>query len=565
MCDVIFITPNISDSIRHESMGTLLLATILKENGISAKVWNLSKFGDINDFESYINNAVKIIGEAHPKVVSFYTRCDFYHVDLRLAEAIKSNFKDIYVVFGGPQADITAVDTISEAPYVDFICCGEGEKTIYPFFASLIKNKPDTTVDGLVWRDGEEVIKNPRPVMLDELDSLPFIDYSLAECGDMRVDKLFPIEVGRGCPFGCVFCSTKSFWGRKYRLKSSQRIFEEIKQINKTLGVTRFNFLHDMFTFNRKNIIEICGLIKTLDFPMKWACSARLDCLDPELVDIMKDAGLIHVYFGIETGSPRMQKLINKRLKLENAAELLEYINSKGIVMTTSFIYGFPDEGEEDISMTMSFIAKLLNMENVKIQTHLCAFLPETDLTKAYKDKLTPTEQFSDIIGDYAVIECMDLIKSHPKLFDQMYEYKTELRKKLEYFEVFFKVYKLMITVYNYLHEKYGENGMFSMYEDFVKANNDALSKIGDISEGQIVKEIINDDKFAKSFNNDENFDIISDFYRLNAMASSKTMTMETICFDIKCVDKYKSLAEYPKGKFTVICNNGKFATLTNK
>lgn len=564
MCEVVFITPNINDSIRYESMGTLLLATILKENDIDAKVYNLAKFGDINDFDNYLNNAVAKIEEINPKIVSFYTRCDFYHVDLRLAEVIKSRFPDIYIVFGGPQADITAVDTINEIPYVDFVCCGEGEETIYPFFRSLLQGNPDLSIDGLVYRDGEKIIKNPRPAMLADLDTLPFVDYSLADCSDMNVDKLFPIEVGRGCPFGCVFCSTKSFWGRKYRLKTSNRIFEEVKAINKELGVTRFNFLHDMFTFNRKNIIEICGLLKTLDFPIKWACSARLDCLDPELVDIMVDAGLVHIYFGIESGSPRIQKLINKRLNLENAVELLDYISKKGIVITTSFIYGFPEETEEDISQTMSLIGKCLDMENVKIQTHLCAFLGETDLTKNYKEFLTPTERYSDIIGEYVVDECMDLIKKHPQLFDQMYEYKTELRKKLEYFELFFKVWKLVNPIYKYLAKKYDKDAIFDMYCDFVNKNLDILQQC-DSDEKQIIEGIISDDKFVKSFKDDVNFDIITDFYRLTQMSVFKQSGIETICFDIKCLNKHTDLNDYERGVYAVISNNGKFASLKQK
>ena len=562
MCDVIFITPNINDSIRQESMGTLLLATILKENGINCEVWNIAKFGDINDFDAFLNNAVLKIEEKQPKIVSFYTRCDFYHVELRLAECIKEKFSDINIVFGGPQADITCEDTIKEIPYVDYICCGEGEKTIYPFLDSILKGEPDLSIDGLVYREGEKIIKNPRPLMHDDSDSLPYIDYSLANCSDTNVDKLFPVEVGRGCPFGCVFCSTKSFWGRKYRLKSSERIFNEIKAINKELGVTRFNFLHDMFTFNRKNIIEICKLLKTLDFPIKWACSARLDCIDQELVDIMVDAGLVHIYFGIESGSPRMQKIINKRLKLDNAVELLDYISQKDIVVTTSFIYGFPEETEEDVLHTMSLIAKLYQMKNIKIQTHLCAFLSETDLTKNYKDFLTPTERFSNIIGEYAIEECRPLIEAHPKLFDQMYEYKTDLRKKLEYFEIFFIIWGKISHIYNYLSTKYSKDKLLDMYFDFVDDNKEILEEYNSLDPEEIARKVIENDKFALRFTDDEKYDIIFDYYRLERVSHSKEIldggvSIDTYCFNPNCRKKFLSIADFSREQTVVVCTKG--------
>ena len=220
MCDVVFITPNMSNHIQYESMGTLLLATILKENNIKSEVWSFAKFGDINNFEMFLNNVIKNIEESNPKIVSFYTRCDLYHVNLRMAELIKKRFDDIYIVFAGPQADIMAENTLKLIPYVDFVCCGEGERTIYPFFKSLLEKNPNIAIDGLVYRDNLNVVKNPRPAMIEDLDTLPMIDYSIVDPATKIENKTFPIEVGRGCPFNCVFCSTKSFWGRKYRLKT---------------------------------------------------------------------------------------------------------------------------------------------------------------------------------------------------------------------------------------------------------------------------------------------------------------------------------------------------------
>ncbi len=571
MSDVVFITPNISNRIQHESTGTLLLATILNEKNVSCEVWNFAKFGDINNFEIFLENIIKSIKESNPKIVSFYTRCDVYHIDIKISEHIKKYFKDIYIVFGGPQADITAEETLKQIPYVDYICCGEGEKIIYPFFKSLLQKKPDISVDGLVYRTDLEIIKNPRPIMIDDLDTLPFIDYSIVDSTTLIEDKIFPIEVGRGCPFNCVFCSTKSFWGRKYRLKTSQRIFEEIKAVNRELGITKFNFLHDMFTFKRKNIIEICTLLKTLDFPIKWACSARLDCLDKELIDIMFEAGLAQIYFGIETGSPRMQKLINKRLNIENAEEILRYINDKGILITTSFIYGFPEETKEDISQTMSMISRLMLMEKMNVQTHLCAFLPKTDLTEMYKGFLTVAEKQSNVTGDYVVDECKDLIENYPELFEQLFEYKTELRNQLKHFETFVNVWSARKPIYNYVAELYTESKLFDMYCDFVNDNNDILENVKVFDADKASDKIFMNDNFLLRFSNDENYDIISDYVKLQRMLKSSvseknTSNMDVVSFDANCINnKALSIKEYTRGEYMVICNNGKFACFPKK
>lgn len=568
MCDVVFITPNMIDSIAYESMGTMELATILNSNGIKCEIIPFVRIANIKNFDVFLENTIKVIEEKKPKIVSFYTRCDSYHISLRLAQIIKERFKDIYVVFGGPQADTTSEDTIRRIPYVDFVCCGEGEKTIYPFFSSLLSGQPDLTIPGLVYRVGDTVEKNPRPELIEDLNSLPMIDFSLAKYNDLTHEKIFAIEVGRGCPFGCVFCSTNSFWGRRFRLKSPERIFNEIKKIHEITGITKFHFMHDMFTFKKSNVIEICKLLKTLDFPIQWVCSARLDCLDYEVIDAMIDAGMYSIYFGVETGSPRMQKLVNKNLNIENAVEIIGYLNSKNINIITSFIYGFPEETEEDFCQTLSLISNLMNFENVDVQTHLCAFLPKTPLTQKYKDYLTPTQHFSNFTGEVAIDECRDIIENNPELFDQVMEYRTELREKLEHFGTFIKVWRIMSPVYNYISQKYPQDRMIDMYFDFMEANSEVLDKCNFLEKAKSAKEVIKNDKFILRYADDENYDAILDYYRMYAMSSANNgsdYSTGVLCFDPNGIKEYSSIADFPKGSYVVVCKRGKFAAFPKK
>ncbi len=563
MCEVLFITPNLVDSITYESMGTLELATILSSHGISCEIIPFVKIANIKNFDLFLENTIKIIEEKRPKIVSFYTRCDTYHISLRLAQVIKEHFKGIYIVLGGPQSDTTSQKTIERIPYVDFVCCGEGENTIHPFFSSLLSGTPDLTIPGLVYRDGGLVKSNPRPVLVENLDTLPMVDFSLAKYDDWSSDMVFAIEVGRGCPFGCVFCSTNSFWGRRYRLKSPERIFNEIKDIHQRFGITRFHFMHDMFTFKKSNILEICKLLKTLDFKIEWVCSARLDCLDFEMIDAMIDAGMYNIYFGVESGSPRMQKLINKNLNIENAVSIIGYLDSKNIEIQTSFIYGFPEETEEDVCHTLSLISKLMQFKNVDVQTHLCAFLPQTPLTQKYKESLTPTQHYSNFTGEVAIDECKDIIDNNPELFDQVMEYKTELREKLQYFGTFIKVWRKMSPVYNYLAKKYSSDKLLDMYFDFVNDNKEILEKHSFLEKAKSARRIINNDKFISRFADDERYDIISDYYRLETVSHSEEisnggMSIDTYCFNPNCMKKYSNIDEYPREQTVVVCTNGK-------
>lgn len=564
MNDVLFITPNDRSALEYESVGTLQLATILKNNGVRCRVVPFWSIGSLERFAEFLDSAVTLVGEEQPKIVSFYTRCDTYHIVLRMAQRIKQQFPNIYIVCGGPQSDITAEDTIRQIPWVDFVCCGEGETTIYPFFTSLLQESPDLSIAGLVYRCADTVCKNPRPEYIADLDSLDAIDYSLTEFGKQTEDP-FPIDVGRGCPFACTFCSTKTFWGRKYRLKSPKRIVEEIQSIHDKFGKTQFKFAHDMFTMNRSKVIETCELIQKLDFPVEWSCSARTDCIDKELLDVMADAGMKSIYFGIESGSARMQMLINKKLKLDSAVELMEHLDNRNVEYVASFIFGFPEETEEDLSQTMAMIGKILSLKKSRVQTHLCTFMGGTELSQIYQSQMTPVETYSNITGSFAIEECKDLIEAYPELFQHMREYKTELRSKLRYFPVFFQYWKRVQPVFQYISEKYPENRLIEMYYDFVEANLAILKQLEEEPELRRSWLLLGRDKFVARFSQDENYELMTDICRwitmvTGARTSQENMT-DVFCFDPASLKKRIPLQAYPKCITYARWDNGKITT----
>ncbi len=538
MRDIVFVTPTDSKNILKESVGPLLLATILRSKGIESHILSFSGFGDMSDFTSFLEEGIRQICEKKPKILSFYTRSDCFHIMLKMAEAVKAQL-GCPIVFGGPQADIIARETLQEIPYVDYICCGEGENTVYPFFSSLLQGVPDLSVPGLVYREDGQIRMNPRPTLIEDLDTIPMLDYTIFP-EDSLIDPMFafPIDVGRGCPFGCTYCSTKTFWGRKYRLKSPKRIAEELQYYHDLFGVRHFVFQHDMFTMNKKLVTETCRLIKELPFKATWNCSARLDCIDRELIDIMADAGLYHIYLGIETGSPRMQKLVNKNLDLTGITDGISYLLSKNLKVTTSFIYGFPEETEEDVSQTFALVTDLLHMGKVRVQMHRCAFLPGTALFEQYKGQLSATTTYCDMTGSFGVAECAELFRDHPELFMYFNEYTTELRTKLRHFPTFMETFLAMRSAYLYLAEKYPRENMIRMYFDFVEKNSHVLEQEG-LSQREMVQLIIEDDHFIRSFVGDPCEAILEDAYRLYRAKNAVARGTERIITEISCVSPF--------------------------
>ncbi len=435
MSDILFVVPSQKASMREEFCGTLLLATILKQNNLDVDIYRFYEADSSKGFDSFIEKTVNNILSKKPKIVSFYCRCDCYLAHIMISKKIKEISPDIYIVFGGPQADVSAYDTLNEIPWVDFCCRGEGETTVYPLFSALLEKKDYSHINGLTYKDNKgNIIENPVAPLIEDLDTLPIIDFSLVpkESIDYTIKNNYTaqIDVGRGCPFKCAYCSTSIFWQRKFRIKSSERIIKEMTNIYEQFGITKFVFEHDLFTADKKRVLEFTNALKEYGTNFKWTCSSRVDTLDEETIKKMADNGLRWVYIGIESGSERMQSLMNKNLKTEDIINTVSLLLKFNIKLTASFMYGIPEETEDDIEKTLQLVYTLYKKGVKDFQFHLCSITQGTPYYYKYLDKLTLSLNQSDQTGNFGIEECQDFIKEHIKLFSFCYEYKSETRDK---------------------------------------------------------------------------------------------------------------------------------------
>ena len=183
------------------------------------------------------------------------------------------------------------------------------------------------------------------------------------------------VEAGRGCPFACTFCSTSSFFQRDYRLKSPDRIVREMDLLHARYGTTEFKLDHDLFTVNRRKVLAFCEAVEERGY--RWRVSARTDCVDVELLEKMALAGCIGLYFGIETGSKRMQRIADKRLKLDGIDGILDVAENFGIETTVSFITGYPEELGGDQDETLDLLGRCFRRPQNACTPQLHILLPE--------------------------------------------------------------------------------------------------------------------------------------------------------------------------------------------
>ena len=484
MSDVLFVVPIKDLSISAEVNGTLLLATKLLDAGIDTDILRFCQVDSyLTDYDTFIGDIVERIVSMQRKAVSFFTLWPYYHTMLRIARVLKERQPDIVTVFGGPQSSATAKATMEAMPFVDYICTGEGESTVVPFFTDLLAGKkPD--VAGLWYQDGGVPKFTGGEIPLSNLDELPRWDERLylplydTSDPDLRSRYYYmPIDAGRGCPYSCTFCCTSHFWRRTYRLKSPERIVSDIRYFNEKFGIRSFWFSHDAFTTKKQLVSQVCDHILETGLDIVWKCTARIDCISEELILKMKQAGLIHIELGIETGSKRMQKLVNKNLDLDRARKMIRFLLDNGLTVGLFFMYGLPDETEEDLAQTLDLLFDLQDMGVTHTSMSYCKFNPATAITEKHFDELVLDPDIKIIDrGIFGFENELQTIVDNKEIFPFYYHLDTPVRRNYQYLHFFVYLYEQFRQPMRELRRLYNGD-VLRFYRDFYEGNLPCFEK----------------------------------------------------------------------------------------
>jgi len=349
-------------------LGLLYLAGYLKKNsrhqvfGLDAQVDNLG----------YGEDFFKRIEEINPDLAGI-TVMTFTLVDvLKTVELVKKVSqklnKKIVVVLGGPHAHLFPEETLS-LENVDFVIKGEGEVPFFLLLEALEGRGNFSEIKGLVYKKDGQIFNNPIGDFLENLDELPFPDrellpvkkYSSLLGAGRIVTTMF---TSRGCPFQCTFCD-RPHLGKKFRSRSAQNVVDEM-EICLKLGIEEILIYDDTFTVNRQRVLEICDEIKRRGLNFFWDIRARVDTVDNEVLKQLKSAGCSRIHFGVEAGTEKIFKVLNKGIHLDQVERAFIAARANNIETLGYFMIGAPTETREDILETINF-AKKINPDYVHI------------------------------------------------------------------------------------------------------------------------------------------------------------------------------------------------------
>nr|WP_167618516.1 radical SAM protein [Maribellus sediminis] len=409
-------------------LGLLTLAAELEKRHTVVIYQPHKRLLNKTDYELVAKDILKL----NPDIIGFSTWCISYPSSVLIADELKARAPNIPILFGGPQASILAEYSLSKFKSIDYILQGEADQTLPLLLEQLNKSKADySIVQGLVYRQKNGTIKtNKINKPISDLNKLPVPAYEM-----IPKQKTIKLDVGRGCPFHCTYCSTNNFFSKKYRTKSANRIIREMLDIYRSIKIKSFSFAHDMFTLNKDFISELCTKLIDLRYEMginfSWTCSARIDCVDKDLLKLMKEAGCNAIFFGIETGSSKIQKIIRKNLDVNKAYEVAGFCRENNIEMHASYIIGFPEETQEDIESTLNSIVKMA-FNGARTQVSVLSLLPGTEVYQKHSEKLKFDGRFSNFSSNMISFEELNLIKAYPRIFSSFYYLPNDTLRREE-------------------------------------------------------------------------------------------------------------------------------------
>ncbi|MGB8167505.1 MAG: hopanoid biosynthesis associated radical SAM protein HpnJ [Chthoniobacteraceae bacterium] len=319
------------------------------------------------------------------ELVIIHTSAPTLRGDGQLAEALKSQTRDVQVGLVGAHAAVLPEETLRASEAVDFV----GRKEFDFTCQDVALGKPLAAIDGLSFRHEGKVVHNAERASITDFDALPSVmdvyarDLTIANYAIGYLKHPYVSHyTGRGCPAQCTFCLwPQTVGGHKYRAKSPEAVAREMAHAQQLFPqVKEFFFDDDTFTAYQPRAREIAKQIGKLG--MMWSCNARAN-VNYETLKTMRDNGLRLLLVGYESGNQQILDNIKKGIRLEEAREFTRNCKNLGITIHGTFILGLPGETKLTIRQTIEFAKEV---DPFSMQVSLAAPYPGTELYRQAKE-----------------------------------------------------------------------------------------------------------------------------------------------------------------------------------
>lgn len=399
--------PFTNRTILAEPLDVLQIATIIKEKYSNVKVIDM----DVNRMENNINDYL----EDKNVVVFVYD----YQLPLHTSDTINNIFEIIRNV--DKETKFIIIGKTSTYYYQKFL--DNGFDVVIRGIADdivndVIKNIYDTDslrkVPNIVFKNDNETIINNYIDMKNNFSKLPVINRDFVDISKYMDTRT--LITSRGCIGNCKFCTTPYYF-KMWNGKSALDVVDEIEMLIKKYKTKKIMFLDDNATVDKKRMMEICRLIKSRNIKCLFGALCSIKCYDKELLEEMYKVGFRWIHFGLESGSSRILKLMNKDMDVERIKQIILEVKSLGYRVRASFILDYPSSTKEDLEKTKNLILAIkpheLRLHYLAYRVGTPVFLENEDVSNKsqYIHNNKPNVENSDLTNEIDIL--LDELKNN--------------------------------------------------------------------------------------------------------------------------------------------------------
>ena len=260
---------------------------------------------------------------------------------------IKETYPNIKTIYGGVYPSYADQGILRECNEIDFIVRGEGEETIIQLLKTIEKNENLEQVDGVTWRDGNQIIANRSRTPIQNLDAYrlgwELLDWSLYKIFGFQ--RAAGLQFSRGCTLTCSYCGQWMFW-KKWRHRSPENIVEQLKILKNQYGVDYVWFADENFSADKDTLICLLNLIvdSNLNLSLNINMTAADVVRDADIIPLYKAAGVDYMVMGVESLKDEVIVNIRKNNPFEISKEAVRLLRQNNILSLTNIIYGLEQE-----------------------------------------------------------------------------------------------------------------------------------------------------------------------------------------------------------------------------
>ena len=351
---VLFFNPAVGYYTRAISnpLGLLALASYLKERGREVKIVDrcVSKTNIEKEIDRFLPDAIGI------SLMSGR--------GLKDSEKISALAKKrgIPVIAGGYFPTMSP-EFVLDSGLADIVVLREGEITFDEVLSALKNKTPLEDVLGIAYKkDGKVCVNADRPFA--DLSEFPQIDWSLVNPKDyfqtfFNCTKMLYLYSSKGCPGRCTFCSNHFYNRSTFRKRPNEIVIKEIKNLVENYGMNGVYFSGELWCAKKSDAYDFCEKVKAENLKFTWGMLSKVGQYDREDLKMMHDAGCRFICFGVESGSPEMQRSLRKNVNLEKGRETFKNCRELGITSVASFMIGLPGETEAQLTETIEYIKSI--------------------------------------------------------------------------------------------------------------------------------------------------------------------------------------------------------------